>query len=811
MKVLLLIVALSILQLSISTNAKAQDFESFIHDNYSGASGMYHNPANISDSRYKFDMEMLGAAVRLENNWYQLDPSVIFNIKSFEDPDFADKYLTTIENDLPKNVYQSVEVRLLSFMLNISDKSAIGLSIRAREMINMDNIDADAAKLMTSANKVDDLLYKPLHFQNMSQTFVGWMDYGLTYSQIIVDQRKHFLKAGLTARLLQGMGAVYLFEKDMKYSIDSTNIALGVKADVKFGASSNIEDIMKYQFAAKPGLGLDFGLVYEFRPKYKDHLYNMDGKKGMWRKDQNKYLFKVSFSMLDFGSMKFKKEFKSNDFVISEDSLDLDNIDITSMQSLADSLYRQGLINGKDPYYDFKLPTTLNIDIDYHITGGLFVNLAGRLALNQGYDYFSKAHYLNNVSLGIRYESKLFGVSIPFHYNQYSSFDLGLGLRIGPLWIGSSNLLALTGLKKSITSEDFYFALKLPIMYKAPKDSDGDLVSDKLDKCKFDKGTWELKGCPDSDGDGIINIEDDCAYTAGLKEFKGCPDTDGDGVQDKLDECPDIAGSKLHGGCPDSDEDGLTNKNDSCPYIYGPEMYNGCPDTDGDSIPDNLDDCPELSGAFATHGCPDTDGDGLIDAIDMCPNIAGLDSLQGCPYTDTDGDNIQDKYDRCPQIAGPIENGGCPYADSDNDSVADKDDLCPMTPGLISNNGCPVLAKKEQEILNTAFSNLEFANGKSEILTSSYDALDELASLMKKRHEINLLVEGHTDNVGRKNANMSLSKNRANSIKKYLITKGIDGSRIETKWYGDSKPIADNSTKEGRLKNRRVELTIVFD
>ncbi len=811
MKILLLLGALFVIQLTFLNKANAQDFQAFVPDNYSGASGMFYNPANIADSRYKFDIEMLGAAVRLENNWYQLDPSVIFNIKSFSDSNFTKKYLTLIENNDPKYAFQSAEVRLLSFMLNITDKSAIGFSIRAREMINMDNIDPDAAELITNANKVDHLLNTPLHFQNMSQTFVGWADYGLTYSQVIIDQRKHFLKAGITGRLLQGMGSVYLVEKDMKYSIDSANIALGVHADVKFGASSNIEDIMQYKFAAKPGLGIDFGFVYEFRPNYKDHKYNMDGKKNLWRKDQNKYLFKVSFSMLDYGSMKFKKEFNSNDFIINEDSLVLDDIDISSIKSLADSLYKQGLINGTDPYYNFRLPTTFNIDIDYHITGGFYVNMAGRLALNQGFNYFSKAHYLNNLSLGLRYESKYFGVSLPFHYNQYSNFDLGLGIRLGPLWIGSSNLLALTGIKKSITSEDFYFALKLPILYKAPKDADGDLVSDKYDKCKFDKGTWELNGCPDSDGDGIINIEDDCAYTAGLAKFNGCPDTDGDGIEDKLDECPDIAGSKLFAGCPDSDEDGIVDKNDSCPNISGPKIYFGCPDTDGDSIADNLDDCPELKGSPEFHGCPDTDGDGLIDAIDLCPNVAGLDSLQGCPYTDTDNDGIQDKYDKCPKMAGPIENGGCPYADSDNDSVVDKDDLCPMTPGLVSNNGCPVIAKKEQEILNTAFNNLEFENGKSTIVASSFDALDELAELMKKRDDFNLLVEGHTDNVGRENANMSLSKNRANAIKNYLISKGIDKSRIETKWYGDTKPIADNSTEEGRHKNRRVELTVVFN
>jgi len=811
MRAFLLIITIIILQLSITKKISAQDFKSFVNDNYSGVSGMFYNPANIADSRYKFDMEMLGAAVRVENNWFQMDPSVIFNIKSLSDSNFIKKYFSEIKSDDPKFGYQSAEVRVLSFMLNISDNSAIGFSARVREIINIDNIDPAAAELMMNKNFVEDLLYKPLHYRDMSQSVVAWAEYGLTYSQVFMSEKKHFLKAGITAKLLQGMGAVYLYEKNLGYQLDDKNIATDVIADVKFGVSSNVEDIMKYKFAAKPGLGIDFGVVYEFRPKYKDFKYDMDNKTDMWRKDQNKYLFKVSFSMLDYGSMKFKKEFNSNDFLIQEDSLDLNNIDISSMQSLADSLYNQGLINGTDPYYNYRLPTTFNIDIDYNIGGGLYANLGGRIAFNQGFNYYSKAHYLSNASLSIRYEKGLFGVSVPFHYNQYGSFDLGLGLRLGPLWIGSSNLLALTGLKKSITSEDFYFALKVPILYKEPKDADGDLVSDKLDKCKFDKGTWELQGCPDSDGDGIPNSKDDCAYTAGLPEFNGCPDTDGDGIQDKLDECPDLAGSKLYGGCPDTDGDGIVDSKDSCVSLAGIAIYHGCPDTDNDSIPDYLDDCPEVFGSMNMHGCPDTDGDGIIDALDQCPSIAGLDSLNGCPYTDTDNDSIQDKYDKCPKLAGPRENNGCPYADSDKDGVLDKDDLCPMTPGIISNNGCPVIAKKEQEVLNTAFNNLEFQTGKSIILASSYAALNSLADLMTRKPEFRLLIEGHTDNVGRVNSNLSLSQNRALAVKEYIVSKGVNKSKIDTKWYGDSKPIGDNNTAEGRKKNRRVELTVIFD
>jgi outer membrane protein OmpA-like peptidoglycan-associated protein len=165
----------------------------------------------------------------------------------------------------------------------------------------------------------------------------------------------------------------------------------------------------------------------------------------------------------------------------------------------------------------------------------------------------------------------------------------------------------------------------------------------------------------------------------------------------------------------------------------------------------------------------------------------------------------------CPQTFGPIENGGCPYADTDGDSVFDKDDDCPMTPGTVANNGCPEIEEEEQEVLNTVFNNLQFQSGKAVIMESSFQSLDDLANLLIKKADFKLLIEGHTDDVGREMANMSLSQNRVMAVKNYLVSKGIDEKRFVTKWYGESNPIAPNDTEEGRAKNRRVELNVVFD
>ena len=164
--------------------------------------------------------------------------------------------------------------------------------------------------------------------------------------------------------------------------------------------------------------------------------------------------------------------------------------------------------------------------------------------------------------------------------------------------------------------------------------------------------------------------------------------------------------------------------------------------------------------------------------------------------------------------AGPIENKGCPWPDTDKDGVLDKDDSCPDIAGTVELKGClpePELKEEEKKVLEKAFSNLEFASGKDIIKKTSLPYLDELAELLKAHvNDWVLVMSGHTDNQGDDAKNMILSEKRVKAVKKYLVSKGEKEDRIEISWYGSTRPIADNNTEEGRQKNRRVEMKIVF-
>jgi OmpA-OmpF porin, OOP family len=116
-------------------------------------------------------------------------------------------------------------------------------------------------------------------------------------------------------------------------------------------------------------------------------------------------------------------------------------------------------------------------------------------------------------------------------------------------------------------------------------------------------------------------------------------------------------------------------------------------------------------------------------------------------------------------------------------------------------------SKGETIILN----HLIFEQGKAVINPKSFPELDELVAMMKDSPKVEIQLEGHTDNVGNAEANMKLSQSRVEAVKKYITSKGISKSRVQTKAFGGSKPISKENTEEARAKNRRVEMRVLKD
>jgi OOP family OmpA-OmpF porin len=168
------------------------------------------------------------------------------------------------------------------------------------------------------------------------------------------------------------------------------------------------------------------------------------------------------------------------------------------------------------------------------------------------------------------------------------------------------------------------------------------------------------------------------------------------------------------------------------------------------------------------------------------------------PPADSDHDGVIDSQDQCPNTVegAKVDAKGCEM-DHDGDGVVDRLDKCPKTPkdDKVDAVGCGVNYPLE----------VQFDTNSATIKPESYAELDTFVQFFSEVPSAKGELQGHTDSVGKDAYNLKLSQRRAESVKAYVLSKGVDPARItSTKGYGESKPIADNDTVEGRAANRRV-------
>ncbi len=238
------------------------------------------------------------------------------------------------------------------------------------------------------------------------------------------------------------------------------------------------------------------------------------------------------------------------------------------------------------------------------------------------------------------------------------------------------------------------------------------------------------------------------------------------------------------------------------------------PDRDRDGFMNEVDRCPDERG-IAPDGCPDKDSDGdtFMDSVDKCPEIPGV-VPDGCPPKDRDRDSFLDEVDACPDEPG-VAPDGCPLRDTDGDGILDPDDKCVTDPetrnGYQDTDGCPDELPKEVAKFTGVIRGIFFDTGKDVIRKQSVKTLNEAAKIFVEYKEVKVEISGHTDNVGKQDYNRDLALRRAESVKNYLVGKGVEAARITTRGAGPDEPIADNTNAKGRAKNRRIEFKIVLE
>lgn len=575
MKKIILLVLLLIASLSI----EAQSYIGFLTDNYSGVHGVISNPANITDSRFKIDINLAGFSVYGSNDYYGINvwdatrDGYSFDLEAKTNPKDANSALV------------NVDVLGPSFMFNLSKNSSLAIFTRARMFINANNING------TSIESIDDDSTEDYNFNEGNTNILthGWAELGITYARTLLNKNQHFIKGGLSFKYLKGFGSAYVIGKDvtLNYDADGTDLG-GGETTGSITSSGNITyaryaefDSENYDYELPDnanGFGGDLGFVYEWRPKYKDYQTNDSNPYNF--KDKNKYKLKIGLSITDVGFIDYKEGLREA-YDITNSDINEDDIDAAdNIGDFLNAFYTQ--TNTSNTGYKIDLPTALHFNVDYSLNGKVYLNL------NTDFSLISKGRIsanrvANMVSFTPRYESKWFSFYLPLSVIENNGFRVGYGFRAGPLYVGSGSISSAFGSDNN-RQADVYAGLKVPIYQNAPKDRDGDGIFDKLDDCPKVAGPVSNNGCPieDKDEDGVFDNDDACPEVKGPEENKGCPwgDKDEDGVMDNEDSCPEEAGPPENKGCPwkDNDGDGVLDKDDDCIDAVGSVANNGCPE-----------------------------------------------------------------------------------------------------------------------------------------------------------------------------------------------------------------------------------------
>ncbi len=654
------------------------------------------------------------------------------------------------------------------------------------------------------------------------------------YTELGVGYMRHINEhwaIGGKLKFLYGHAYVNIENKDFdlnasseEWNLKGSGYAMIAAPISQYPASLTLEDIQNNEWLSidagnpmnmvmdlvKPqGLGgaLDFGITYKPHKQIQISAAVADLGVIAWNKGKQ-YNYTIDGTYTGVGEIKYEDYYNDETQAFDTDRL-VDTV-TTHLKGIYENAFRQ---DGErmDGFFRMTNPR-LNIGVD----ANFWNNRIGLGILSQ--TKFTHTRIYEEVTLGAAFRpchwfqlaasysflnGKSSNIGAALGFVTYEGIGLTLAADYVPCTYADYEGIPLPYGTKGL---NLTFGLNIVINHKQDKDRDGvkdfyDLCPDTPRKVKVDKD-----GCPlDTDGDGVADYLDQCPETPvaayNYIDANGCPtDTDGDKVPDYLDQCPNTPAE-----------------------AYGKVDSVGCPlDTDGDGVADYLDKCPdtptEANRAVDSAGCLlDADNDGVPDYLDQCPNTPaeayGKVDAVGCPL-DTDGDGVADYLDECPDTPAEakrfVDDKGC-MLDSDNDSVPDYLDQCPHLAGIVENNGCPAVKKEVRTLLTKAMKGIQFETGNAVIKKESYAILDLVATIFIENPTYRVEVQGHTDNVGDPAKNLTLSENRANAVRDYLIAQGVPAEQLTAKGYGDTMPIADNSTQAGQAENRRVEFAISFE
>jgi len=425
----------------------AQTYTGLLSDNYKGVFSVLRNPASSQESPIKLDINFFGIGANIGNDYYGISLfEALGGAYNFNDE-------ATITATSSNNAYAQIDILGPSVLFSLNDKSKLALFTRGRSFTGVFGI--SGTDLKTLIDGFDQTQNFSISEQNLSLKQNIWAELGISYSRILYKGKKHIVTGGASIKYLQGLGSAYAYSDDFSIDYSTTNEEITSTGALEYGYSDNLEnDFEDFEVLGDAwGVGLDLGVEYEWHPKTKkDNFYPFPGAK----KDEDfNYLLKVGLSITDFGTVKYQntsKIYNLNQTVTKSDFENIENAeDLEAIYGISDTSNAS----------DAALPTMFHLTVDWNITKNIYLNL------NTDYSVVAsqKANttsIANTIALTPRIEQKWLGVQLPISYHEYTGMNYGLGLRAGPLYVGSNSIIGAL-FNDELKGVDIYLGIKIPV------------------------------------------------------------------------------------------------------------------------------------------------------------------------------------------------------------------------------------------------------------------------------------------------------------------------------------------------------------
>jgi len=445
------------------------------NSNYAGTNGVWLNPSSIVDSKVFLDIHFAGAGVFAHNNVAYIPDSRIYAL--LKEESYNNVAFNTSGNG-NKQAFLDASVSGPAATLSIG-QHGFGLHTAFRSYTAINRIPVEWADILVNGYQFQESFQGENSYKNVSAKNLSWAEFGGTYSRMLQVRNSNMLTGGISVKRLIGVNSSNITLNEYNMSVDDQNNA------VNHQLRGNISYLEQPGWNTGRGWGFDVGFTY--KKAIEGSTYdNYTPHTGNYRCESIDYRYKIGFSVLDIGSIKFDKTATSltfdRDFDAEDNTEEIALPDSEDPQDLSEALFTEENANTVGSSFKAKLPTTLAATFDYNFGNNVYVNatVMQRLPRNAT----NGVHRNNLLAVTPRYERRHFEAAMPLSLYEYRYPMAGLTLRYRYLTIGTDNLIPYA-LKTDLYRADIYFHLKLPLYRNC---------SDRSAKIKTPKGKSNFFG-----------------------------------------------------------------------------------------------------------------------------------------------------------------------------------------------------------------------------------------------------------------------------------------------------------------------------